>query len=345
MSGLTAALIGTGGIAKSLHLPAHRSLEGSRLKWVCDVNGESARQAAEQFGISRWTDDIREVLADSEVDWVDAAVPNKFHEQVAVQALEAGKHVLCQKPMADSSEAARRMVGAAEKFGRQLGIYMCFRGDPGLQLLRRLMKEGHLGGIISMRGKMISAGGYRLKEGQWRMDDSSGALDLLGIHLIDLFAWMHSEIDWVMAYSNTLYAPMKGDDVTTAVYGLSGGVTAVMETTYCSYAGPNTPFYILDINGTQGSAQYILESGRLTLQMKEAVTVGDFSYSPEQISQYTFPHTLSKGGALPRVHQSFVDALREGRAFEIDGETGYRAIRVMEATRQSAASGGKVYVK
>ncbi|TBL81954.1 Gfo/Idh/MocA family protein [Paenibacillus thalictri] len=344
MSTLTAALVGTGGIANALHIPAHHGIEGSTLKWVCDLDENVAKKVAEQYGIPNWTGNLQAILADPEVDWVDVAVPNRFHESVTVQALEAGKHVLCQKPMADSAEAALRMVDAAKKAGRQLGIYMCFRGDPGLQLLRRLIREGAFGGIISLRGKMISAGGFNLKEGQWRMDDASGALDLLGIHMIDLFAWLHSEIEWVQAYTNTLHAPMKGDDVTTAIYGLSGGVTAVMETTYSSYIHGGTPLYILDVNGTAGSAQYILESGRMTIQLKDDFTEGNIAYQGGTISEFTFAHTLSGGGALPHVHQAFVDALRDGKRFDIDGMTGYRAIRVMDCTREAAAAARKVII-
>lgn len=344
MTQLVSALIGAGGIAKALHLPAHKNLTGSSLKWVCDVNEEQARQTAEKFGIANWTCDMNKVLEDSEVQWVDVAVPNQFHESVTIAALAAGKHVLCQKPMADSAEAAKRMVEAANRHKRQLGVYMCFRGDPGLQLLRQLMKDGCFGGIISFRGKMISANGYNLKDGHWRMDGASGALDLLGIHLIDLFSWLHSDIQWVQAYSNTLHAQMKGDDVTSAIYGFADGVTAIMETTYCSYVNENTPLYDLEINGTQGFAKYNLESGRMTIQLKESVQMENFNCPAAQINHFQFPHTLSGGAALPNMHQEFVDCLLQERKFETDGQTGYQAVRITEATLESAKSGKRVFI-
>ncbi|MNI21228.1 Inositol 2-dehydrogenase/D-chiro-inositol 3-dehydrogenase [compost metagenome] len=331
-----AALIGTGGIARALHLPAHQALSGSKLKWVCDIDADAARSIAEQFSIPNWTQDISLILTDPEVDWVDVAVPNRYHESVSIQCLESGKHVLCQKPLADTLEGAARMVETSVRAGRQLGMYMCFRGDPGLVLLRRLIQDGSFGGVISLRGKMISSNGFNLQEGDWRMDDASGALDLLGIHMIDLFAWLHSDIEWVQAYSNTLYTSMKGDDITTAIYGLSGGVTAVLETIYSAFVTSTTPLYVLEVNGTSGWGRYILESGRLSIQMKNDFTEGNLLYQAGSIAEYTFPHTLSGGRALPGVHQSFVDALREQKLFELDGKCGARAMQVMACTRQAA---------
>jgi predicted dehydrogenase len=344
MTILTAALIGIGGIAQALHLPAHQALNGSRLKWLCDPDINKAKAAAEQFGIPHWTNDSNAIWSDKEVDWVDIAVPNRFHESVTIACLESGKHALCQKPLAGTFDAANRMVDAAVRCERQLGVYMCFRGDPALQLLRRLIRQDHFGEIISLRGRMISSNGFRIQEGQWRMEEASGALDLLGVHMIDLFAWLHSDIEWVQAYSNTLYAPMKGDDVTTAIYGLARGVTAVLETTYSSFVQADTPLYVLEVNGTAGWARYVLDRGELTIQLKDSFIDELLSYEGGTMMEAAFPHTLSGGGALPNVHQSFVNALREDRPFEIDGPCGAQAIRVMSCSREAAITHARVMI-
>lgn len=342
---LNAALVGAGAIARTLHLPAHRSLAGSRLQWVCSATIGSARSAAEQFGVPRWSDRLEEVLDDATVDWVDVAAPNEHHEALAIRCLEAGKHVLCQKPMAPTSAAAERMIAAAERSGRTLGIYMCFRGDPALRLIRTLIREGRLGRLISLRGRMISDRGFQLEPGQWRMEGASGALDLLGVHMIDLFAWMHGRIEWVQAYSATLHAPMKGDDVTTAIYGLPGGVSAVLETTYCSYLNEQTPLYTLEVSGTEGSAVYTLDRGQLFLQLKDAYRDGAVSVPAGAWTAHPFAHTLAGGGALPQAHQDFVDALRTGGGAVVDGREGREAVRVVEATRRAAAEGRRVELK
>ncbi|MCZ8515008.1 Gfo/Idh/MocA family oxidoreductase [Paenibacillus filicis] len=333
---LTSALVGAGKIADWLHLPVHKKLRGSELKWVCDSNGQVAKGFAEKWGIPNWTDRLEDVLADTAVDWVDVTVPNRFHEPVTVQSLQAGKHVLCQKPMATSIEAAQRMISAADQSACSLGMYMCFRGDPAFRMMKRMIAEGIFGNIISFRGKMISGNGMNLRTGQWRMDDASGALDLLGIHLIDLFAWLYSDIQWVQAYSNTLYAPMNGDDVTTAIYGLKDGVTAVLETTYSSYLGPGLPIYLFEVNGTEGYASYNFDVGKLIIQLKNGYQSENFSCKPNEVKHCTFEHTLNGGDSIANVHQDFVDSLLRGEAFDADGQAGLKSICVVETTRLAA---------
>ncbi len=341
---LNSAIIGAGSIAGSLHMSAHRKIEGSMLKWVCDTNAEAAKKFAEEHRIPNWTDQLDVVLSDPEVDWVDVVVPNRYHEAVTVKALEAGKHVLCQKPMAPTLEAAQRMMDAAGASGRNLGMFMCFRGDPALRNVRRMIGEGVFGDIISLRGKMISGAGKNLKEGSWRMEDASGALDLLGVHLIDLFIWLYSDVEWVQAYSDTLYAPMKGDDVTTAIYGLKDGVTAVLETTYCSYTYPGMSLYTLEINGTAGQAKYQMGTGDLELLLKEDYESKDIVCKGGEPAQFKFDFALKRGGALHNVHQDFVHAIQRGEAFEADGMEGYKAIRIMEATRRAAKEHGRIEI-
>ncbi|MFB9275722.1 Gfo/Idh/MocA family protein [Cohnella cellulosilytica] len=339
---LTSALIGTGQIASSLHLPAHRGLSGSRLEWVCDVDEQAARQFAERFGIPKWTTRLEEVLSDLGVDWVDIATPNRTHEALAVQAMSAGKHVLCQKPMAHSAEAAERMVRTASETGRQLGILMSFRSDPILGSLRSMIEAGAFGQISHYRGKMVSSGGFRLNRGDWREQEAAGALDLLGIHLIDLFHWMENDaIQWVQSMSRTLYAPMKGDDVTLAIYGFESGVTALRETTYCSYAREGMPVYALEINGTEGRAAYQIETGQLTLQLKRGYEGDCFSCRPNETHAFKFA-PYGSDAHVHRVHQQFVDSLAGEEPFPLQGEAGVRAMRLIEATRRSSAKHKRV---
>lgn len=337
---LVGALIGTGSIARQLHMPAHRQLRHSTLKWVCDANLETAKSFAEDYGIPRYTTLVDDVLTDEEVDWIDIATPNSTHEPIAVRCLEAGKHVLVQKPMASSADAAARMSAAAAKYDRKLGVFMFFRSDTGLDLLRKLVKGGHFGHIISMRGKMISGNGFSLSEGSWRMQEGCGALEQLGVHMIDLFLWLYGEMQWVTSYSATLYAPMEGDDVTTAIYGFSDGVTALLETTYCSFADSRSLKYTLEINGTEGYSHYDLTRAELKIHLKQNCQLGDFSYQKEEGPALHKFESAYQGGH--RIHQAFVEAIRADKPFFIDGRAGGHVLKAVEATRKSAFEGRRI---
>ncbi|MBO9605183.1 MAG: Gfo/Idh/MocA family oxidoreductase [Paenibacillaceae bacterium] len=333
MTRLTCAIVGAGAISRGLHIKALKRLTDCRLKWVCDTNAKAAERYAREFQVPEWTANFDQVLNDPEVDWIDIATPNHTHEELAIRALKAGKHVMCQKPMAPDAAGAARMVAAAEQANRQLAMYMCFRTDPAFELLHGMLQQGSFGSVISYRGKMISGNGNKLRDGQWRMDGGSGALDLLGVHLIDLFPWLHGrELVVVQAYSGTLRAPMKGDDVTSALYEFDDGVTAVMETTYCSYTNDRTPLYTFEINGTEGFASYGMDTGLLTLQLKH-----DYESAGVRCSAgVPVTHPFDTYRVATRVHQDFCDALLAGRKFAIDGMEGLKAVRVIEATRQAA---------
>jgi predicted dehydrogenase len=308
-----------------------------------DVDSENAKTLAREYNIPSWTGNYEDVLADKEVDWLDISTPNSTHAALTIQALRTGKHVLIQKPMATSVEEAEKMLEAAREAKKSLSVYMCFRGDPGVHAIRELILSGVLGGIISIRGAMISAGGFSLRKG-WRQQEGSGALEQLGTHMIDLFAFLTGSIEWVNAEMNTLYAPMEGDDVTFALLGLGLGLTGIMETTYCSFVSAHTPMYVLEVNGTQGTIRYQLETGQMTVQMKEDAEIGPYSYKAGSgVSHFQFEHTLG-GGAVHHAHQQFIDKLTDDQPDYSGAVQGIRTLQVIRAIRESAAAGRKVHI-
>lgn len=338
VSKLRAALIGTGSVAHGLHIRAHQRLDRSVLSWVCDTNGEAAESFARTYGIPHWTTGLEEVLQAPDVDWIDIATPNGTHKALAVRALQAGKHVLCQKPLATSVTDAKEMIGIARQAGRQLGIYMSYRGDQGVHLLKEWMDDGKFGRMISLRAKTISGGGLHYKAGMWRMVEAAGALNLLGVHMIDLFLWLGGEARWVQAYSNTLHAPIAGDDVTTAIYGWDNGVTAVLETSICSFVNDKTPISLLEINGTEGWARYRLESGELVFQLSGDAHGPDCHYRAGEIGTRLFP-TFHSDTNIHRIHRDFVQSIQAGTPVALDGTIGCKALQIMEATLAAAKEG------
>jgi predicted dehydrogenase len=129
---------------------------------------------------------------------------------------------------------------------------------------------------------------------------------------------------------------MNGDDVTTAIYGLKDGVTAVLETTYSSYLGPDLPIYLFEVNGTAGYASYNFDVGKLLIQLKNGYQSEIFSCEPNEVKHCAIEHTLNGGGSIANVHQDFVDSLLGGKTFDADGQVGMKAIYVMETTRFAA---------
>lgn len=187
------AIIGCGGIANGKHMPSLNKLKNVEMVAFCDIISEKAQEAATKYGKedARVYEDYREVLKDSSIDIVHVCTPNDSHAEITIAALEAGKHVMSEKPMAKTAADARRMVEAAKRTGKKLtvGYNNRFRGDS--QHLHHLCSEGELGEIYfakahAIRRRAVPTWGVFLDEEK----QGGGPLIDIGTHALDLTMWM-----------------------------------------------------------------------------------------------------------------------------------------------------------
>lgn len=203
---LRAAIIGCGDIALRKHIPSLQSIEEVE---VCAFGSRSiskARVARESYGnpAARVYTDIGELLDDREIDVVFVCTPNNAHAAIAISALEHGKHVMCEKPMAISSADCRKMAEAAERHGKKLSIAFQNRFKPEVQHLYTLCRGGHLGEIYHAKAHAIRRravptwGAFLSKEIQ-----GGGPLIDIGSHSIDLALWLMDNYEpaWVIGKS------------------------------------------------------------------------------------------------------------------------------------------------
>lgn len=158
--GLGVGLIGSGYMGKC-HALAWTSaatvfpdVERPRLVALADASPELAQQQAQTFGFGRGTGDWRDLVADPAIDVISIAAPNQFHAEMAVAALEAGKHVWCEKPMATSLENATRMRDAASRSGRTAILGYNYIQNPMIRLARAIIDEGRIGTVNHIRLEM-----------------------------------------------------------------------------------------------------------------------------------------------------------------------------------------------
>ncbi|MBW4079813.1 Gfo/Idh/MocA family protein [Paenibacillus sp. S150] len=186
-------IIGTGGIANAKHMPSLARLPQTEMVAFCDIIEERARNAAAQFGSFApdvYTD-YRELLKDPSIDVVHICTPNSSHAEITVAALEAGKHVMCEKPMAITTGDARLMLEAAKRTGKKLTIGYNYRYRPDSLHLKKLIEQGELGEIyygkaLAMRRRGVPTWGVFLdKELQ-----GGGPLIDIGTHALDMTLWM-----------------------------------------------------------------------------------------------------------------------------------------------------------
>ncbi|KRE98370.1 oxidoreductase [Paenibacillus sp. Soil766] len=186
-------IIGCGGIANGKHLPSLSKLSNVELVAFCDIIQESAATAAAKYGIEAALvcEDYKEVLQDPTIDIVHVLTPNISHAEISIAALEAGKHVMCEKPMAKTAEDAKRMVETAKRTGKKLTIGYNNRFRPDSQHLKNVCADGELGHIYfakahAIRRRAVPTWGVFLDEEK----QGGGPLIDIGTHALDLTLWM-----------------------------------------------------------------------------------------------------------------------------------------------------------
>ncbi|WP_332696033.1 Gfo/Idh/MocA family protein [Halalkalibacter lacteus] len=190
MKKLRMGIIGAGGIAQGRHIPAYQQLSDSVvIEAVCDVNIGTAQAAAKEFGIEKVYSDYWDLF--SEVDAVTICTPNKFHAEITIAALEAGVHVLCEKPMAMNTEECESMIEAADQSGKVLSIGFHYRFMKDSQAAKKVILKQEIGEPIVARAQALR----RRKVPGWGVFTNKelqggGSLIDWGCHFLDLSLWL-----------------------------------------------------------------------------------------------------------------------------------------------------------
>jgi predicted dehydrogenase len=197
---------------------------------IAEVTDDLARDAAARFGYERWTSDWRTVVEDPEIEVVDIATPNDSHPEIAIAAARAGKHILCEKPLARTVEEARAMRDAVAEAGVVNMVAFSYRRTPAVALARKLIDEGAIGTVRNFRGTYLQdwSNDPDLPL-SWRFRQAvagSGALGDIGTHVIDFARYLVGEIDEVnaltMRYIEDRPVPQGGADQLAGAAKLTG---------------------------------------------------------------------------------------------------------------------------
>ncbi len=237
---------------------------------VCARNRDRAEAFAANWGFDDVETDWRTLVARDDIDVIDIASPNDTHMEIAIAAAEAGKMVMCEKPLGRSSSESGRMAEAVEAASVANMVWYNYRRIPAVTLAKRILDSGDLGRIYHYRANFlqdwtISADLPQGGEGLWRLDKSvagSGVTGDLLAHCIDTAMWLNGAIDRVTAMTETFVKermhnlsgemqPVGIDDACAFLARFANGSLAVFEST--RYARGHKALYTLEINGEHGS--------------------------------------------------------------------------------------------
>lgn len=341
-----------------------------RLVAICGRNEEAVREAARRYGYERYYTDWREMLADGQIQLFDNGGPNNLHAQPCIEAARAGKHVLCEKPLARSAGEAQAMWDAVREAGVKHMVAFNYRFVPAIRLARDLIHNGDLGEIYHFRAVYLQEW---IADPQfpyvWRLDQEvagSGALGDLGAHIIDLARFLVGEIRAVSAATRTFVperptpdgrgrARVGVDDAFAAVVEFQNGALGTLEASRFCPGRKN--YEVLEINGSKGSLRFNLErlnelevfwrTDPPSTQGFHQVLVTE-SHHPYW--QYWWPHGHIIGWEHTFVHEiaHFLQAIVNNEDVAPYGATfedGYRAAVVCDAILESARNGRRVEIQ
>ena len=239
---------------------------------ICGRNKDAVAEAARRYGYRKYYTDWRQMLEDDEVQVLDNGAPNNMHGAPSIAAAQAGKHVICEKPLGRTPEESKAMLEAVQKAGVKHMVAFNYRFVPAIRLARDLIASGKLGRIYHYRAVYLQEWimpHYNMPM-IWRLQKDvagSGALGDLGTHIIDLARYLVGEIDSVAAMTRTFIKERPNpdgsmgtvdvDDAFAAAISFENGALGTLETT--RFAAGRKNHQVIEINGEKGSLTFNLE--------------------------------------------------------------------------------------
>lgn len=328
------AFSGAGSINK-IHAGAARAC-GAELAAVVSHRSESRERFAAEFGIPRHHATVREMLAEGGVDALVVGTPNHLHLPDTVAALEAGVHVMVEKPMAQDAGEARRMCAAAEKYDRLLMVAHCFRFDPEVRWLKE--NAGKLGRIIRSKGYGVHT---HWGPGGWFTEKryaGGGALADMGVHAIDTARFLMGDPRPVSVFARigTYYGDYDVDDTGVILVEWDNGATSYIESGWWQ---PHTdgPEAATQLYGRQGFGSVFptrLELPDPSTQGVKLVDPGFEFPQGEQAQQSMYNEQM----------RYFLNCIERNEKPDPGGEVGLVNMQVVDAAYESARSGQAVKI-
>lgn len=344
-------IIGTGQVATTRHLPAFEKLRGEgkvRLVAVCDANEEKVRAAANKFHVPQVFTDYHELLALKDIDAVVVCTPNFQHKQPVLDAFAAGKHVLCEKPLALNAAEGAEMVAAGRAAGRQFQVGYNLRFGPGASAVRRFAEDGRLGQIYHVRAQALrrrgipSHGNFTDKSKQ-----GGGPLIDIGAHVLDLSLWL---MDFpkpvsVSGQTQTKFGHRENviglrgqwdrtnftvEDFAAGFVRFDNGATLILESSFAANISHDQ--FQTTLMGTEGGAFVdMINEANTRIYREECGTLTD-----------------ATPVFLPQIHtheaeiRAFVQSLTDGTLVLVPGGQALVVTQILDALYQSAETGHEV---
>ena len=312
------------------HIEGARAF-GAQIAAICDCNEEHLRAAGERYGIppEKRFADYRELTDRRDIDIVTVAVPDQMHREISCAMLRAGKHVLCEKPLALTREDVRAIIRAADESGSKFMVGQICRFTPAFEKAKEIVESGTIGELYFVESEY--AHDYMYLCDTWRADPNRHGVLGGGCHAVDLLRWIAGDPTQVFAYgTHKLLPQVPYDDATVAVMQFPNGVMGkVFVSTGCKRDYTmRTVLY-----GTKGTI--ICDNTSPTMMLFTAGADG-MAHTPQIIPVTVNNHNAAKEFAV------FAQAILAGNPVPTDAREGAKTVSVCLAIIESSATGKAV---
>jgi predicted dehydrogenase len=325
-SSVRAAVIGCGGIGQR-RATAIQQTQGASLVIGVDVVEDSARAYGERFGCE-WGTDWEAAVTRPDVDMVIVSTANNAHAPVSIRALEAGKHVICEKPLARNPDECRRMVEAAAKHGVYLKTGFNHRYSHQTWKARELFEEGAIGSLIFARGRTGHGNAEGLSKRWFGNFELSGGGTFLdnGVHLLDLSRWFFGEFVEATGFVHThLPALGKCEDNGFGIYRTADGRVCQLQSSWTQWKG----YLFLELFGDKGTLLINYDDQSCTLIRRGAeASVWQYAGVPDR--------------SWHREIEEMQAAIRDQREPLANGYDGWQAVKMAYAVYEASETGQAV---
>lgn len=345
-------VIGCGTIANNAHIPSYMANEEAEIKYFCDIIPERAEAAVKKYGCGKAVTDYRDILADEEITAVSICTPNNCHSTIAIDALKAGKHVLCEKPAAGTLEETLKMQEAQHKYGKTLNIGVVNRFNKNVNRMKKLIDSGALGEIYHV---YVSFRSYRSIPGlggafTTKSIAGGGALVDWGVHFLDIVMYCCGDPVPVSASGETfvklgknideyVYTDMwAGPPVKDGIYDVEDSVTGIIRTNgpvisihgaWAQNIGKNEMY--IDFMGTKGG-----------IRLDYGADFTFYSTNGDALTETKF--TAPEDNHFQNEIDAFIDCINTGKKLSSHIDNHVLTSKIMDAIYKSAENHKEVEI-
>jgi UDP-N-acetyl-2-amino-2-deoxyglucuronate dehydrogenase len=331
------ALVGCGRIARN-HFDAIAKIPELQLTAVCDIVEARAREAGERAGVP-WYTAYGKMLEQAACDIVAVCTPSGLHPAHGMQAARAGKHVVCEKPMAITLTSADELVQACDDAGVQLFVVKQNRLNPPIQLLKRALDKGRFGRLYMANTTVRWTRPQEYYDqapwrGTWEFD--GGALMNQASHYVDLIQWLVGPVESVMAKTATLARRIETEDSGVALLKFRSGALGVIEVTMLTY--PKNLEGSITLLGEQGSVKI----GGTAVNKVETWQFADYDDDDKLVDSATYTPPNVYGHGHEGYYRNVIAVLRGQAIPDTDGRAGRKSLELILGIYESAKTGHEV---